>query len=605
MSLACRSLGATSNQRTIHSFDNSPHGEFFVDGAIMFGNKEFGKHVGYPTPESTPEDSTCLMLQIPANPAWWAIYAGLLLTLTDEDAWQQFEGGMSREDAAAEAAEIYQDAMDRANTDECSINIGAPYWDDENGDDADDEQPVDEQDWYGFWDGETFLESVAYWAVTAFLATGVSEGAAIEFITPLRKFRLLLKSNPHGAKLLVLMDSNIFQLIDTFSSSDDVISVDIVSPGSTLTIVHTGEHNPSATPDANGNYVIDVIRKRLWEAEVTPPNQRVDPDTNIFQITVDGGTTWNSAEGSDPRTNDAYKLQPLEPYTGIECDVAARLTAQLKDTLDIFIASGDAAQSVTGWLALLLLPFGLVGWFIDVLLAIANVLIDIGQANIEAAFTEGVWDDIKCSFFCRVDDVGQISQADLDSAYDEIVANHAGVVANVINELRLFFGDVAMSNAGVVRDETDTCDDCLCGWERCVDFTTVCPSDFSLVYGDCDGTNGITGEFLDSNSQSVAYAEISLGAVYQFTRIEFQYSGSFSGANGAAKVQGYLSGSQVFQVVVTTDGSHLICAWEDTPTDIDYFNIQINSGTDGGPDRLESCIIRGVGTAPAILEDCP
>lgn len=354
----------------------------------------------------------------------------------------------------------------------CAVEmVDAPYWDDSDGDDADDEAPVDDQPWYGFWDGETFLESISYWAVTAFLATGVSEGAAIEFITPLRTFRLQLKANPHGAKLLVFMDSNIFQLVDLFSATDEIVSVDIASPGSTLMLVHTGEHNPSATPDANGNYVVDIIRKELTEAEVSPPNQRIDPETNIFQITVDGGTTWNNAECSDPRTSDAYLLPPLEPYDGIECDVAARMVAQFQDTLAIFIESGDAAQFATEVLALAAATVPLVGWLVDLLIIVGNVLVDIGQSNIEDAFTETVYDDMRCAFFCFVDHSGRVTQQQLDRAYDNIAAEHPGVVANVIGELRLFYGDVAMVNAGIVRDETGTCDECVCTW--CYEWTSA------------------------------------------------------------------------------------------------------------------------------------
>jgi len=471
----------------------------------MFGVKKFPHNEGYPTPESTPAGRTCLTLQIPANSAWWAVYIGLLYTLTSEWSWQQMEGGMSKEDAAIEAQTILDDALALAETNVCGTMVEAPYWDDTTGDDADDEAPANDQPWYGVWDGETFVESISYWAVTAFLATGVSEGAAISFITPLRKFRLLLKANPHGAKVLILMDSNIFQLVDLFSATDEVVSVDIASPGSTLMLVHSGEHNPSATPDENGNYVVDVIKKELTEAEVTPPNQRVNEDTGVYQISPDNGTTWNDAPQSDPRTSPAYLLPHLTPYSGIECDVATRMTAQLKDTLDIFIASGDAAQAVTGWLALLVFPLGVVGWVFDVLLAIANLLIDNGQAAIEAAFTTEVYDSVRCSFQCFIDANGQITQSGLDQAYDEIKANNPGLVATVIDELRFFFGDVPMNNAGVIRDETGTCDDCPdCTWCHLFDASSGWTGATSLLWvsgtgtaASFDGTrwtNGLSGD---------------------------------------------------------------------------------------------------------------
>lgn len=450
----------------------------------MFGEKEFGHHVGFPTPEETPEERTCLTFNVPANAAWWGVMTGLVIALTEEENWQQFEGGMSVEDAAADASVMVWDALDRAAaSDSCLTEIDAPFWDESSGDDADDQAPPEEQSWFGVWDGETFVEALSYWAVTAFLMTGVSEGAAIRFITPLRTFRLTLKKNQHGAKLLALMDSNIFQLIDLFSATDETVQVDIVSPGSTLMLVHSGEHNPDATPNTDGFYEVNVIKSELTENDVVPPNIRwTDTDTLTFQTTDDGGSTWDDNPTADPRYNPQGLLKPLTPYSGIECDVAERMAAQLKATLDIFIATGDAAQFATGVLALLVFPFGLAGWFLDALILVANVLIDIGQADIEAAFTSTVYDDIKCAFSCFIDSNGQIKQSALDAAYNQIQAAHPGVVATTIDELRFFYGDVPMNNAGVSRTETGDCSACpSCDWIVEWDFTGGNTHDWQIV----------------------------------------------------------------------------------------------------------------------------
>jgi hypothetical protein len=371
-----------------------------------------------------------------------------------------------------------------------SSEIDTPFWDDSTGDDASAQATPSTESWYGVWDGETFVESMSYWAVTAFLATGISEGAAIQFVTPLRTFRLTLKKNPHGAKLLALMDSNIFQLIDLYSASDEIEEVDIVSPGSTLMLVHSGEHNSSAAPDGDGNYVVQVIKSRLSEDDVLPPNIRYTGDPPIFQTTTDGGTTWVDTPAADPRYNPAGLLPPLTPYSGIECDVAARMTAQLKATLDNFIAAIDAAQFVSEVLALISLPFGWVGWLLDAALFVGNQLIDIGQSNIDSAFTSTIYDDITCIFSCFIKPDGSIDQASLDAAYDTIAAAHTGTVAGVIGKLRLLYGDVAMSNAGVSRDETGDCSGCPdCDWVIEYDFTGGFINDW-LVYVDSNYAYG-------------------------------------------------------------------------------------------------------------------
>jgi len=71
----------------------------------MYGDKMF-RGVGYPTPLSVPVERACRSALIPADAAWFGLFMGLLETLTFEENWQQFEGGISREDAACYWQEI-------------------------------------------------------------------------------------------------------------------------------------------------------------------------------------------------------------------------------------------------------------------------------------------------------------------------------------------------------------------------------------------------------------------------------------------------------------------------------------------------------------------
>ncbi len=207
----------------------------------MFGDKEFGKNAGYPTPEETPEDTTCLTLQIPANSAWWAIYTGLLSTLAEEGVWQQFEGGMSREDAAAEAFAIFNDAMARADSENCALDVPAPYWDDNE--DVDAELPVDAQPWYGVVsdpeappDELDFVENAAIWIFTGFLAVATWEiGAApaVLFHTIAPKFVLATRRGDVGEIIRILVDGEEAARVDTSSASvGDVIETPIVPEAS-------------------------------------------------------------------------------------------------------------------------------------------------------------------------------------------------------------------------------------------------------------------------------------------------------------------------------------------------------------------------------------
>jgi len=433
----------------------------------MFGDKEFGKHVGYPTPEETPIDSTCLTFNVPANSAWWAIITGLVLTLTEEENWQQFEGGMTPEQAAEDAFDFITAALDvAAMTDGCGTDmIQAPYWDDESGDDADDEATPDEQTWYGQWDGETFTETLSYVFLTNFLSTLVSPQAAIRFLTIPRAFRVAIRQNPHGANLLLFLDGGLYKLINGYSPVDKVVEFLIASPGTELLLVHDGTHDPSATPNENGDYVVDVIRKRLALDQVEPPNVRYYGTPPIYQVSQDDGVTWEDQPSADPRYAAPSFFPPLNNYSGIECDVAARMTAQLHDCINMMCDVADAAQAVTGLLELILLPEGLVGAMLSLLFTIADQIIDNGQATVLAAFTDAVYDDVRCSLVCFINPDGSITQEALDEAWEQVKTLHAGTVATVIDEVRFLFSDAVFTNAGVKRTETGDCSDCdPCSW---------------------------------------------------------------------------------------------------------------------------------------------
>jgi len=199
----------------------------------MYGEKVFGRHIGFPTPEETPEESTCLTLLIPANAAWWGIYTGLLLTLNDEDNWQQYEGGIEREDAAETATAIFLDAMERANGESCELDFPAPYWDD--AEDVDDSLPIGAQTWYGEVtdpdaapDELAFVENAAIWLLSGFIAYSGQIGAAVFFHTIAPRFVLAFKRGDVREIIRIVVDAVDYGTLDTDDFPDDIYEQVIV-----------------------------------------------------------------------------------------------------------------------------------------------------------------------------------------------------------------------------------------------------------------------------------------------------------------------------------------------------------------------------------------
>lgn len=202
-----------------------------------------------------------------------------------------------------------------------------------------------------------------------------------------------------------------------------------------------------------------IVRKELKPGQVAPTNLRYDPTCDCVQRTPDGGTTWIDTPSADPRHAEDFRLPPL---TGEDarCDAAARQAAAWQEVYDNFIASTSALQFATIILSFLLVLAGGAGVLLTLIFLTGDALIAIGKSNMEAAFDSDTWDGIMCIIYCHIDENGQVSQAQLDAIYADILDAYPGVVYNTLVEIGHLMGDVLLSNASVERDETGDCTDC-------------------------------------------------------------------------------------------------------------------------------------------------
>jgi len=192
----------------------------------MFGDKLYD-NIGYPTPDEIPEEIATRSLCVPASAAWLGVVMGCLMQLADEANWQQFDGGISAEDAAAAA----QDIIDNAYDETCNVGSGdipTPFWDDAT--DVDDEAPPETQIWYGEVDDPelppdelTFIENAGIWAFTGFLALSGTPAAAILFHTIAPDFVLAMRGDDFAAVIDIIVDGELQAQIDTTGQAGDLI----------------------------------------------------------------------------------------------------------------------------------------------------------------------------------------------------------------------------------------------------------------------------------------------------------------------------------------------------------------------------------------------
>lgn len=581
-----------------------------MSDAPDFGEKMF-TGVGYPTPVSIPEDTVCRTLHIPADGAWQALVMGVLYTLTQDWNWQQFEGGITREAAAERWSLMFDDVY---NNLDCSPDVPAPYWDDADGNDADDTAPSDDQPWYGIIapDGVTFEEQIQIWVIAAFVAVAATPAAAIAFLPLANRFVLAFHQHDLGGIVRVFINASEVAKVDTYAPSDGVINTTISLPESAmgftafdtedppvLWVVMSDEVNPAVDGEPN----IQVIRKRLDQAEVTPPNIRWNSDCDCVQQTPDGGETWVDSPTQDPRTSPLFQV-PARTGGDPRCDAAQQMHNRVKNMLDAIIVSSDILQAINAVVGVAAVFFFEIGIVIEAVWAIVSAIFSVGTTTLNAALTEEVYAELLCIFYCHIGSDGTVTIEQYDAIITKVNASMETVAAFAITQTLYSIGNVGLTNAGALGEVTGDCAACDCGWCITNSFGIDCPADMTLVYGTCDGSNGVTGIFLDGNSRSAVYAEHSFGVPVRVTQIQLTFSASWAGVNRGARIQGYLSGSQVFNVLSVGDGTHVTFTW-DGDESIDYFNLQLNSGTDPTPCRLEASQISGLEDAPTLWSPCP
>lgn len=494
-----------------------------------------------------------------------------------------------------------------------SSDVQAPFWQDDSGDDADDTLPVDEQDWYGAWDGESFTETLAYAFLTNFLSSLITPQGAIKFLAIPRAFRVAIRKNPHGANLLAFLDGGLYKVINGYSPVDQVVEFLFASPGTELLLVHDGTHDPDATPDENGNYTCDIIRGRLSAEDVTPSNVRWTGDPPAYQVLDSDGVTWVDQPSADPRYSPSSFFPPLAHYSGIECDTAARMTAQLKESITLMSTVADAAQAVTGLLELIVLPTGLTGLLFDLFFTICNFIIDEGQSTVAAAFTDAVYDDIQCTLSCAIGSDGQITQENLDAAWEQIKAAHTGTVATVIDEVRFLFTDAVFSNAGVKRTETGDCTGCECEFCHYIDLRLSNGSSEGVTIqgGTWVSGSGIQGANFGANDRSDAFGYWAFSETLHVVQIEIIYTKTAGGgANNVNHFNAlYPTATGYGTTLYTHDdtntlGSHLTKSIA-VNHDLAGMGWDINSGSNTTPLFVEGLIVSYKRTSALYSENCP
>lgn len=363
-----------------------------------------------------------------------------------------------------------------------------------------------------------------------------------------------------------------------------------------------------------------LIRKKLFTAEVSPDEYRINDTTGELEFSPDGGATWNDASDDDPRHGEQFRLPAL---TGNDdaCDAAARMVALFQDNLLIFQNSINAAQFATDVMVVLLALSPVASIIAGIAIIAWNVLTEIGQSAIDEAFDSVVWDNIKCIIAAHIGSDGQMSLAQRDEIMSDIEDDHPGVVYDTLVNIVNLFGEVLLSNAGVERTETGDCDDCD-DWCYTLDLAASAES-FSAITGSYSGGNGfiqggVNGAGCNGNDATYTYAQLERVTLPAgvYTEITFTWdavAGLMCEANTDRiyNVAGGAPGGWIkTQPSVNTTGNDRTIAWTGTMTDPACIGVVVVCGlrtpfnTQSGSLKIKRVTFKGTGDNPFGADNC-
>lgn len=419
---------------------------------------------GYLTPDDVPEDRHCRELLIPNSTQWLSVFMGALLPLVDPASWQQY-GTLTPQEAADAALNVIWEAY--ANDVGICAAIEPPYWD--SAANVADELPEGEdQPWYGFREGDVFIERIADWIIAGFIAYAGRPDAAVWFLTIAPQFRLAFKTGDIGGIVRVIIDAVEIGRVNTYSASPGFAYFDVITADEeddhVLELVLAEEVDPAVTVDP----IMQIVRKKLDPAEISDPDFRYDPECDCVQRTGDNGATWVDSPQNDVRHADAWRLPPIDADDP-RCQAAANMSRWLSnwfEAIDPILAAAssfEALASIVVTLFLVLGPFALVLLALDV----AFILFTAGASVINAAFTNETFDTLTCIFYCNIGEDGQCSAEQLEAINSDIDEQLGGIGAIVLHAIFAMVGEVGLSNWGTTGEAPADCDECGC--DECLD----------------------------------------------------------------------------------------------------------------------------------------
>lgn len=203
-----------------------------------------------------------------------------------------------------------------------------------------------------------------------------------------------------------------------------------------------------------------IVRKKLDENAVYPTDLRYNSDTDTVQSLVNG--SWIDNPDADPRTKTVF---PARLTSNTACDAAQSVVDALKGQIDDIIEAIDNTQTLFTIAGIILsfLSFGLYAIFVSLALGLADLMVEFGSDQIEAALTEAVYDTLKCIIYCQFDTNGRLKPGGFEQILADVSSQIGGTAATILNAMLNLAGEGGVNNLAAIGTSTGDCAACECG----------------------------------------------------------------------------------------------------------------------------------------------
>lgn len=228
-------------------------------------------------------------------------------------------------------------------------------------------------------------------------------------------------------------------------------------------------------------------------------NQRYNSN-GYLEVSYDGGETWEIDRIHDPRFTSQTFPYPYADADDPRCSAAYSGERVIKDMIDEIVSkmnlSSTLVQIITAVMALILFLLS-AGGATPLVMALVATALAGGVAAIEAAFTQGVYDTVRCILYCNALEDGSFDEAGWQQCRADVGEQLTGIAATMLIQQLDILGPVGLTNAGrVYPDEAGTCEACECPYcaTWSVELSTLCGGWNWNAYGHGCSELGAWGE---------------------------------------------------------------------------------------------------------------